>query len=861
MRHFLSHYTARICSGAFSRPTHPASAAPARSLCVTLLAVCIALLSSSFAQVPFTTTRGAKSRNAANTAETLLTPANVNKNGFGKLFTAPLDYQVMAQPLYMPGVMIGGQSHNVVYVATMADSVYAIDADTGAQLWWVNFTNPGTGIITAQIKPVSGPVTLPCGGSQGYTQEGIVGTPVIDPYTTPNPTMYLVAKTVNSGTVELNLHALDITTGHDVGISPVLIQATSTSTSPLYAKEKTTVFNSLHQMNRPGLLLLNGFLYLGFGSNSCNDSNTGWVLGYDEATLTQSYVFNTSPYYGYVSIWQSGNGIAADEAGNIFVETAESGSPTQYDVPQGGQTYSNSVLKLGPSLTVDDYFTPWDVVFLNDWDLDLSSSGVLILPDQTSGPSLEGHELIASGKQGFVYVLDRDQLGEFSTTGTDQILQEIAMIPGTTSSTIQDIEFGGPAYWNNTVYFTPTGSPVLAYPLSGGLLVTPPITSTASYAGGHPPSVSANGNSNGIVWAIEDDALSAFNASSLQLLYTSGQASGQRDALGPVGHFITQTVDNGKVYVGNNNSLLAYGLFHQLNVTSGNGQSAAVATALSNPIVVQASSPYTGLPDVGATVTFSDGGKGGSFNPPSAVTNSSGNVSTVYTVSKTAGTYTLTISGTLSGVTFGNGTATATAAPDPALQIIYWSGQKQTGAAGSALAKPIVDKVVDKYSNGIPGVTVNFSANDGGILSQSSVVTNASGLATTTLQLPTTVGTVTVTLTSPGIKGTFLLEYSVAGPPANIAITTGNGQSALPGTQLSALTVLVTDQYNNPISGNSVIFSDLGAGGTFATNPVVTGTNGQATALYTLPSSAGTITIDASATGITAPAVFTETSQ
>jgi hypothetical protein len=860
MRHFLSHHTARIRSGAFSRSTHPAPAVPVRNLCVMLLVACTALVSSSFAQVRFTTNRGDISRDGANTAETLLTPANVNKNGFGKLFTAPLDYQVMAQPLFMSDVTINGQSHNVVYVATMADSVYAIDADTGAQLWWVNFTNPTAGIITAQVKPASGPTTLPCGTSQGYNQEGIVGTPVIDPNTIPNPTMYLVAKTVNSGTVQLNLHALDITTGLDIA-TPVPIQATTTSGS-FYKTKHTTVFNALHQMNRPGLLLLNGVLYLGFGSNSCNDNNTGWLLAYDEANLSQIGVFNTSPYWGLTSIWQAGNGIAADEAGNIFVETAEAGA-SQYDVNLGGQTYCNSVLKLTPPniSTPADYFTPWNVSFLNDWDLDLSSSGVLILPDQTSGPSLEGHELIASGKQGFVYVLDRDQMGGFSLTGTDQILQEIAMIPGTTSTSLQDIEFGGPAYWNNTVYFTPVGSPVLAYPLSGGLLVTPPITSAASYAGGHPPSVSANGNTNGIVWAVEDDQLTALNAVSLQLLYNSAQASGQRDALGPVGHFITQTVGNGKVYVGNNNSLLAYGLFHQLNVTSGNAQSAAVATALSNPIVVQASSPYTGLPDVGATVTFSDGGKGGSFNPPSAVADSNGNVSTIYTVSKTAGTYTLTITGTLSGVTFGNGTATAIALPDPALQIIYWTGQKQTGAAGSTLAKPIVDKVVDKYSNGIPGVTVNFSANDGGILSQSSVVTNASGLASTTLQLPTTVGTVTVTLTSPGVKGTFLLEYSVAGPPANIAITAGNGQSALPGTQLSALTVLVTDQYNNPISGNSVTFSDLGAGGTFATNPVVTGTNGQATALYTLPSSAETITIDASATGITAPAVFTETSQ
>jgi len=860
MCHFFSHHVGKVRPDALSGSTHPMASAPVRNFCLTLLVVCFAFLSSSLAQLPFLTSRGDSARDGANTNETLLTPANVNKNSFGKLFNAPVDYVVMAQPLYMPNVNIAGQTHNVVYVVTMADSVYAIDADTGAQLWWVNFTNSSEGIVTAQIKPASGPVTLPCGATQGYTQEGIVGTPVIDPTTTPDPTMYLVAKTVVNGTVQLNLHALHITTGADLANSPVLIQATSTSTSSLYPKQKTTVFNSLHQMNRPGLLLLKGVLYLAFGSNSCNDDNTGWLLAYDEATLSQTAAFNTSPYYGFTSIWQSGNGIAADEAGNIFVETAEAGE-YDYDVPQGGQTYCNSVVKLSPDLTVADYFTPWSVAFLNANDLDLSSNGALILPDQDGGPSLYGHELIAEGKQGFVYVLDRDNMGMYSVNDAG-VLQELALIPGETSSTIADIGFGGPAYWNNTVYFAPTGSPLLAYPLSDGLLGTPAATAK-SYDGGRPPAISANGNTNGIMWAIEGSQLSAFDAVSLQLLYNTSQAPSQRDLLGTVGHFITPTVANGKVYVGAESSLVAYGLFHALNITGGVAQSATVGNALSNPIVVQAVNPYNGQPDVGATVSFSDGGKGGSFNPTSAVTNSSGNVSTTYTVPTKAGTYTLTISGTISGATYANGTTTATAAAGAATEIIYWSGQRQTAAAGSTLANPIVLKVEDAYKNGVPGVTVNFSANKGAVPSPSSAVTNASGLASINLQLPTTPCTVTVTVSPVGLKSTTLPEYVVAGPPAKITITSGNNQSAAPGTQLPlALTVLVTDQYANPVSGNSVTFSDGGAGGTFSySNPVVTGTNGEATQLYAPPSSTGTITIDAAATGITAPAVFTETSQ
>ncbi len=527
---------------------------------------------TTIAQFSFPTSRGNNARNGANTNETLLTPGNVNENSFGHLFSVPVDYVVMAQPLYMPNVNIPGQgTHNVIYVATMADSVYAIDADTGAQLWWTNFTNPAEGIYTAQVSTH----TMPCGSGQGYDQEGIVGTPVID---TTNNTMYLDAKTVVNGTVQHHLHALDITTGLDRQ-TPVLIAATSISTSSLYNPEKTTVFDGLHQMNRPGLLLLNGVIYLAFGSNSCNDGNTGWLLSYDEATLSQLNVFNTSPYHGLTSIWQAGTGIAVDEANNIFVETAEA-CASCYDVPSGGQTYSNSILKLSSDLTLGDYFTPWYVAFLNANDEDLSSTGVLILPDQ---PGPYPHELIASGKQAIVYVLDRDNLGQYSVGSDSQIIQELPLVPGTIGdSTTASIQFGSAAYWNNTVYFAPDDQPLMALPLSGGLLGTP-ITTAEKFVGSHSPSISAKGNTNGIMWVISSPQLYAFDAVSLTKLYSSGEAPGGRDTLPPVGHFITQTVANGKVYVATQTSLEAYGLLQILNVTGGNSQIATVGSALPAP--------------------------------------------------------------------------------------------------------------------------------------------------------------------------------------------------------------------------------------------------------------------------------------
>ncbi|HSZ62492.1 MAG TPA: hypothetical protein VK828_11875 [Terriglobales bacterium] len=909
----------------------------------------MAHVSVSSAQVVLKTGRSDNQRTAANLNETLLTPSNVNKNGFGTLFSNSIDYQALAQPLYVSGVNINGQGilHNVVYVATMADSVYAFDADnnTGANsapLWYVNFTDPANGVTLATGA------NLPCSGGQttGFTEEGIASTPTID---TDSGTMYLVAKTVENGKVVHRLHALDITSGAEKYGGPIVISATSVSN-----QGQITVFNSLHQLNRPGLLLLNGIIYIGFGSNSCNDDNSGWVLAYGETSLDQTAVFNTSPDHGLTSIWQTGNGLAADENNNIFVETAES-CTSCYNIPQGGQTYSNSVLKLNPTtLDVGDYFTPWDVAFLNANDLDLSSTGVLILPDQ-DGPN--PHELVAAGKQGFVYVLDRDNMGMYSSSGSDsQIIQEFPLIPGETSSQKKDVLFSSPAYWNNNVYFEPDASPLLAFPVSGGLLGTP-ITTVQTYTGAHSPSISANGNTNGILWAISGNNLYAFNATTMAMLYNSNQNKA-RDQLPTVAHFATQTVANGKVYVATRTTLQVYGLFQSLTSVGGNGQSAQVLTTLPGPLQLQVIDPYSGAGIPNVTVTFSDANKGGVFNPASGVSDANGNVSTSYTLPKTTGTYTLTASSAMAGsLTF-----TETALPGPATKVVIATGNKQTGQAGSILPAQLKVKVEDFYSNGVPGISVTFVDNShAGTLTPSVVVSNASGFALVSYQLPNTAGTYKLTASAAGVKtaavfseyatgdaptalivvsgnnqsapvntalpqplvlqvndasgnpvtgvsvvfsaasgtvtgtpatsnssGTVSVNYTTGssvgavtitaavnalntqfsvtvgpGPPATVTISGGNNQFAPAGSMLpQALSVVVADQYGNPVSGVAVNFSDGGAGGSFSfTNPVTTSSTGTASQMYTLPPTAGTVYISATAAGVSTPAVFTETGQ
>jgi len=484
------------------------------------------------------------SRTSANTSETKLTPSNVNSSSFGKLFTDPVDGIVSGQPFYLPNVNIPGQGvHNVVYVATMHDSVYALDADDASDptpLWMtsiLSYSAPGATTVPTSVKRD--------GGTTGWTEVGIVSTPVIDPAT---GTLYLVAETYESGNVVHRLHALDVTTGLEKLGGPTTITASYTLNG------STTVFADLYQLNRPGLLLANAHIYIGFGSNCCNDYSQGWILSYNAATLQQEGAYSAEPGRTLASIWQRGAGLSADSSGNIYAETAEG-------FYSAGTNLSSSVVKLsqsGATLELGDFFTPYNQQYLTQHDLDLNDAA-LILPDQT-GPY--PHELIAEGKEGTVYVLNRDNLGQYCSTCTEgdtQIVQEIPLGAGK--------ESGTPVYWNNTVYFTGESSPVYAYTLSNGALVVPASVQSIQVGGGGHAILTANGNTNSILWFINGGGpLWAMDAITLNKIYSSKDAPNGRDTLPPLAHFATPIAADGKVFIGTKNSLVAYGLLSPVNL-------------------------------------------------------------------------------------------------------------------------------------------------------------------------------------------------------------------------------------------------------------------------------------------------------
>ena len=488
-------------------------------------------------QSTMTTWHYDNARTGANIGETRLTPANVNSSSFGKIATFPVDGIVVGQPLYLGGVNLSGQGvHNVVYVATMHDSVYAFDADsTSASPLWMtsilNYSPAGATSVPATVTKETG---------IGWTEAGIVSTPVIDPST---GTLYLVAETYENGNVVHRLHALDVTSGLETHSGPTTIAASYTLNG------KTTTFADLYQLNRPGLLLANGHIYIAFGSNCCNDYSQGWMMSYNARTLQQEGAFTTEPGTILASIWHKGGGIPADASGNIYAETGE--GPF---IP--GTNLGTSVLKFsqnGTTLALADWFTPYNYQYLGSNDRDLAD-GVLILPDQ---PGPYPHELIAIGKEGTIYLLNRDNMGQLCstcTTGDTQIAQEVPQGAGFGS--------GAPVYWNNTVYFTGQNVPVYAYSLQNGQLVVPPAKSPQNMGGSGHAILTANGSSDGILWFTSGGGanLYALNAFTLQTIYASTQAANGRDTVPPLAHFATPIAVDGKVFLGTQNSVVVFGL-------------------------------------------------------------------------------------------------------------------------------------------------------------------------------------------------------------------------------------------------------------------------------------------------------------
>ena len=536
-----------------------------------MVLVCV----SAFAQntIGIFTSRYDNARTGQNREETILKLSNVNSTSFGKIFSYTVDGQIYAQPLWVYGVNIPGQGkHNVVYVTTQMDSVFAFDAGgtTTTPLWQDSFIDLAQGIGPVPCGTDGGGSDISCGV---YPYYGITGTPVIDSSTN---TMYLVARTYNSNTNTgyQTLHALDITTGAEKFGGPVQISGTVEG-SGVGSQGGTITFNPLADIQRAGLLLLNykgvKTLVIGWAGAA-----HGWIMAYNPTTtpLAQTAIFATTPNAGIGGVWQSGNGLAADGAGNIFAAVGDA----MFDANTGGTDYGDSLMRMNASLKVLDYFTPMDQICRQENDMDLASSGPLVLPTQTGKyPS----EIIQSGKGGnpcegvaSIYLVDRYNMGKYNPN-EDNIIQEIDGAPAG--------YWSSPAYWETTggqqfIYYAGvvseggTGDNLKMYTLTDGLLSTTPTAQSSNvFPIGATPTVSSNNNANGIVWAIErPDALGlspgqspavlyAYDATNLTTLYASNQVL-PRDLGGCANKFQVPTVAYGKVYAATQNELDLFGL-------------------------------------------------------------------------------------------------------------------------------------------------------------------------------------------------------------------------------------------------------------------------------------------------------------
>jgi outer membrane protein assembly factor BamB len=497
-----------------------------------------------------TTYKNDVSRSGQNLTESVLTTANVTSAGFGLLRTVGVDGKVDAQPLYLSGLSIGGGTHNVVYVATEHDSVYAIDADSGSTLWQVSLLKSGESTSD----------THGCG--QVAPEIGITSTPVIDRSAGAHGTVFVVAMSKDgAGNYHQRLHALDAASGAELLNGPVEITASVPA-----AGGGTSTFSPGQYAERAALLLSASTVYLSFTSHCDIAPYSGWIISYGEGTLMQNSVLNVGQNSSAgPAIWMSGGGPAADGAGNVYLLTANGAFETTLDANgfPSNMDFGNSFLKIatsGGKLAVADYFALYNTVAESSGDIDLGSGGAMLLPDLKDASGTVQHLIVGAGKDGNIYVVSRDSMGKFDP-GKNNIYQQInGILPGGIFST--------PAYFNGTVYYGDLGGALKALPISNAKLAAQPSSqSPTQYAfPGTAPAISANGSSNAIVWAHENAnpaVLHAYDAANLaHELYNSSQAGGGRDNFGAGNKFITPTIADGRVFVGTTNSVAVFGLLH-----------------------------------------------------------------------------------------------------------------------------------------------------------------------------------------------------------------------------------------------------------------------------------------------------------
>ena len=499
-----------------------------------------------------TTYHNDQARTSQNLNEGTLTPSNVNAASFGKTGFLPVDGKVDAQPLYLSKLNIPGNgTHNVLYIATEHDSVYAFDADNGTTLWKVSLLSANE--TTSDARNCS----------QVIPEIGITATPVIDRSRGPNGVIYVVAMSKNrTGSYFQRLHALDVTTGAEVLGGPTNIQASFPGTGD-NSSGGNVIFDPKQYAERAGLLLLNGILYTSWTSHCDIRPYTGWIIGFDASSLSRKSVLNLTPNGNEGSIWMSGAAPAADSAGNIYFLDANGTFDTTVNASGFPlhANFGNSFLKLSTSagLAVADYFAAFDTIQQSSVDGDFGSGGAMLLPDVSDSSGHVWHLAVGAGKDAKIYVVNRDSMGKFNPS-TNNIYQEIQ---GVLSGPV----FSAPAYFNNSVYYGAVGDSIKAFSISNSRLSSTPSMQTSNrfpYPGAS-PAISANGSSNAVLWAAENGGtaiLHAYDANNLSReLYNSNQ-SGSRDQFGTGNKFITPTVVNGKVYVGTTSGVAVFGLLH-----------------------------------------------------------------------------------------------------------------------------------------------------------------------------------------------------------------------------------------------------------------------------------------------------------
>jgi hypothetical protein len=500
--------------------------------------------------VDVTTYKYDLNRSGQNLAESALTLTNVASSTFGLLRRLPVDGRVDAQPLYLSALSTASGKFNTLFVATEHDSVYALDSDSGAVLWQVSLL--GTGEKPSDTR----------GCSQVSPEIGITSTPVIDRSAGAHGTMYVVAMSIDSSSnYHQRLHALDVTTGAELLNGPVEISASFPATGTA-----TSSFDAKSYEERAALLLANGTVYTSWTSHCDDAPYGGWIISYAQSTLARNGVLNVAANSSAgPAIWMAGGGPAVDASGNIYLLTANGAFETTMDAKgfPSAQDYGNSFLKISSAtagLSVMDYFTMSNEVAESNADQDLGSGGELLLPDLMDSTNTVRHLMVGAGKDGNIYVVDRDSMGKFNASSNKNYQTLTGVLPGGIWST--------PAYFNGTLYYGNVSGTLKAFAISSAKLGTAPQSqSTTQFTyPGTAPSVSANGSANGIVWAHENTSpavLHAYDATNLaHELYNSNQAAANRDQFGAGNKYITPIVADGKVFVGTGTAVAVFGLLH-----------------------------------------------------------------------------------------------------------------------------------------------------------------------------------------------------------------------------------------------------------------------------------------------------------